>query len=241
MITWRLHRRRILLIAITAIACAAVAFFLLTRNTPPSRVSPAEALAIAESYVAHEWTPSDANIFHGPDADGIHVDTLDASFQPNGKEERGWWIPARQNIGIPYKWGGFDTPDEFDRGLRAGQYAGDAYSAEKRRLLDAAVSAHAVGVDCSGFVSRCWRLPRSYSTRELPELCRPVRDLADLRAGDIFNRHNAHVRLFAGWADSARTRVRVYEAKARVQMSEIALQSIIAEGYSAWRYRGMRE
>jgi hypothetical protein len=226
--------------AMLLLALIAMILWRVRHDRAPSHLSRAEALAIAESYVAHEWTPSEANIFHGADPDGIHVDTLDASFQPNG-EERGWWIPARRNIGIPYKWGGFDTPDEFDRGLRAGQYAGDAYSAEKRRLLDSAVSAHAVGVDCSGFVSRCWRLPRSYSTRELPQLCVPVRDLAELRAGDIFNRHNAHVRLFAGWADPERTRVRIYEAKARVQMSEIPLQSILAEGYSAWRYRGMRE
>ncbi|HEX5176007.1 MAG TPA: hypothetical protein VFV83_03205 [Chthoniobacteraceae bacterium] len=209
------------------------------QDRAPSHISPAEALAIAESYVAHEWVPSEANIFHGVDPDGIRVDTLDASFQ-SGKDERGWWIAAQRNIGIPYKWGGFDTPEEFDAGIRAGRYGGDAYSAEKRRLLDAAVSTHAVGIDCSGFVSRCWRLPRSYSTRELPQLCVPVRDFDDLRAGDIFNRHNAHVRLFAQWADPAHTRVRVYEAKARVQVSDIPLQSLIGEGYSAWRYRGMQ-
>ena len=232
-------RTRSLVFALLATAFVAAAFFLWTRNTAPSRVSPAEALAIAESYVAHEWIPSEANVFHGTDPDGIRVDTLDAAFQASN-DARGWWTVAQPNVGIPYKWGGFDTPDEFDRGLRAGRYAGDAYTAEKRRLLDAGVSAHAVGIDCSGFVSRCWRLPRSYSTRELPQLCVPVRDLAELRPGDIFNRHNAHVRLFAAWADEARTRVRVYEAKARVQLSELPVHSMMAEGYSAWRYRGMR-
>jgi hypothetical protein len=228
-------------LAIVVLAGGVVAIvFWLRGDRSPSRVSRTEALAIAESYVAHEWIPSEANIFHGVDSEGIRVDTLDASFQ-SGKDERGWWIAAQRNIGIPYKWGGFDTPAEFDAGLRAGRYAGDAYSAEKRRLLDDAVSKNAVGIDCSGFVSRCWHLPRSYSTRELPQLCVPVRDLHDLRPGDIFNRHNAHVRLFAQWADPERTRVRVYEAKARVQMSDIPLQTLMAEGYSAWRYRGMRE
>ena len=156
-------------------------------------------------------------------------------------KERGWWIAGQPNIGIPYQWGGFSTPEEFDRGLREGKYAGDIYSAEKRRLLDDGVTDSAVGVDCSGFVSRCWRLPRSYSTRELPQLCEPVSDHAALRPGDIFNRHNAHVQLFADWADAERTKVRVYEAKARVQISELPLEQVINGGYSIWRYRGMRD
>jgi hypothetical protein len=38
-----------------------------------------------------------------------------------------------------------------------------------------------------------------------------------------------------------RTRVRVYEAKERVQVSELPLQQMIDEGYRAWRYRGMHQ
>ena len=143
-------------------------------------------------------------------------------------------------MGFPYKWGGFDTPEEFDRGLREGRFAGDAYSAEKRRLLDDAVSTHTVGIDCSGYISRCWKLPRSFSTRELPQLCDPVTDLAKLEPGDIFNVHNKHVRLFAGWADAAHTTVRVYEASARVIRHDLPLQPMLDQGYSAWRYRGLR-
>ena len=111
---------------------------------------------------------------------------------------------------------------------------------EKRRLLDDAVSAQAVGIDCSGYISRCWKLPHSFSTRELPQLCDPVPDLAKLEPGDIFNIHNSHVRLFAGWADDAHTTVRVYEASARVIRHNIPLQPMLDQGYSAWRYRGMR-
>ena len=172
----------------------------------------AEALALAQRYVDHQWIPTEAHRFHGVDANGIRVDTPDAGFVSNGKE-RGWWIAGQQNIGIPYQWGGFSSPQEFDRGLREGKYAGDIYSAEKRRLLDDGVTKSAVGVDCSGFVSRCWRLPRSYSTRELPQLCEPVSDPAELQPGDIFNRHNAHVQLFAGWIDPERTKVRVYRSE----------------------------
>jgi hypothetical protein len=225
-----------IVLAIAAISVGAL-FFLQSRGAP-SRVTRAEVLATAREYLEYRWIPTARNVFHGIDEEGIRVDTPDALFQPGG-DERGWWLALQPNVGLPYKWGGFDTPQQFDRGLREGKYAGDIYSAEKRRLLDAAVSLRAVGVDCSGFVSRCWRLPRSYSTRELPRLCDPIRDFALLQPGDIFNRHNAHVRLFAGWADLARTRVRVYEAKARVQLNELELRPMIDAGYSAWRYRGL--
>jgi hypothetical protein len=203
---------------------------------PMASATRAEALALAERFLTHEWTATEANVFHGTDPDGIRVDTPDAGFDGDG-----WWVTTGPNIGIPYKWGGFDLPDAFDQGLRAGRYAGDAYSAEKRRLLDDAVSRHSVGIDCSGFVSRCWKLPRSYSTRELPDLCDPVTDLSQLRPADILNRHNAHVRLFAGWADDAQRRVRVYEAASKVRREEYDLESMIAQGYSAWRLRGIRD
>ena len=233
---WRMSAAIIAILLAAGIAI----FVLFSRERAPSQVTRGEALALAQRYVDHEWIPTEANLFHGTDASGIRVDTPDAAFTSNGKE-RGWWIPGQRNVGVPYQWGGFSTPEDFDRGLREGKYAGDVYTAAKRRLLDAGVTNSAVGVDCSGFVSRCWRLPRSYSTRELPQLCRPVKPPAELQPGDIFNRHNAHVQLFAGWADPERTTARVYEAKARVQISEVPVQQILAEGYSMWRYRGMRD
>ncbi len=231
-------------LAILAAAVAAAVVFWQTRPAPvtedaPSRVTSAEALALAQRYVEHEWTAGPRNVYHGPDPSGIRVDTGDAGFRTD--EAQGWWRTDAPNRGIPYKWGGFDLPEEFDAGLRAGKWAGDVYTREKRRALDDAVTPYAVGIDCSGFVSRCWQLPRSYSTRELPQLCTPVENMADLRPGDIFNRHNSHVRLFAGWADAARTRVVTYEASERVQRSEYALSDIVADGYSAWRYKGMRD
>lgn len=232
--------RWVFIILLVALAVLALVWTKRGRGDSPSQVTRSEALAIADSYVLHEWMPTAANAFHGVDPAGIRVDTPDAEFRPVG-DERGWWIAGQRNVALPYKWGGFETPKEFDRGLREGKYAGDVYSAEKRRLLDDAVSNLAVGIDCSGFISRCWRLPRSYSTRELPGLCDPVTEPAQLQPGDIFNRHNAHVRLFAAWADAAHTQVRVYEASAKVLCHDLPLQAMLDEGYTMWRYRGMRE
>jgi hypothetical protein len=217
----------------------------LHRSPPPlSLVTRAEALATAERYVQHTWTATTANVFHGVDDRGIRVDTPDADFRPAEARE-GWWRTDAPNVGIPYMWGGFDTPESFDAGLRAGKWAGDISTAEKRRLLDDGVSAQAVGIDCSGFVSRCWRLPRSYSTRELTALCDEIRDFAELRPGDIFNTYNAHVRLFAGWADAERREMWMYEAGSDprwvVARNRHRLDEMLAKGYTAWRYRGMRD
>ncbi len=223
-------------------------FFLLAANAfaadAPTSVKRGEALRIARSYLLHEWTADDRNALHGHDADGVRVDTPDAAFSPKGVRP-GWWRADQKNVGMPYMWGGFDTPESFDAGLRAGKFAGDIYTLEKRRLLDRAVSKHAVGIDCSGLISHCWKLPRSYSTRELTALCEPLPDFARMKPGDILNRHNAHVLLFAGWEDAKKTRLSAYEAGSpptwKVLLNSMRLTFLTDKGYTAWRYRGMKE
>jgi hypothetical protein len=226
-----------------ALACAGL-IAIASDEQPLSTVTRSDVLTMAERYRSHTWTATEQNILHGNDADGIAVETPNAGFAPEN-DRPGSWEVGRQNIGIPYMWGGFDTPESFDAGLREGKGAGDIYTAEKRRLLDDAVSKRCVGIDCSGFVSRCWNLPRSFSTRELPALCEPITDLAQLKPGDIFNTHNAHVVLFAGWLDEEHHSLKAYEAGGnpewRVLLSTMSLKSLVDQGYTAWRYRGIRD
>jgi cell wall-associated NlpC family hydrolase len=209
---------------------------------PP--VTRAEALAIAEAYRTHEWVPTEANVKHGPDHQGILVNTPDVSYQKPGAVP-GWWVPGQVNRGIPYQWGGFATPAEFDAGIRAGLAAGDVYTLEKRRLLESAVSREATGIDCSGFVSRCWKLSRAWSTRELATLCDPLVSWDDLRPGDILNTHNSHVALFAGWANPERTRLYTYETGVPpywlVVRREVATRHLQSLWFVPLRYRGMRD
>lgn len=229
-----MHRRLLLF----TFAAAHLAF----AQEPPSKVKRAEVIAMADRYCAHTWTATEKNAFHGVDASGIRVDTPNAGYKPQ-EGRAGWWEAGKQNVGIPYMWGGFDTPETFDAGLKEGKYAGDIYTAEKRRLLDDAVSKHAVGIDCSGFVSRCWNLPKSYSTRELGALCDIIFDLSQLKPGDILNTFNSHVVLFAGWANDDRTEILFYEAGSnpewKVQLKKTSMGFLRGKGYNAYRYRGI--
>jgi len=215
--------------------------------TPAATVTREEAVQIAESYRVHRWHPTQANVFHGDDVAGIRVDTPDAGFRPQGGEEvrPGWWVPGQINVGIPYQWGGFDTPRKFDQAVAAGKYAGDIYTHRKRALLDNAVSQQACGIDCSGFISRCWRLERSYSTRELAGLCVPLDRFSDLRTGDLVNKKNVHALLFVGFLDAEKTRFMAYETGSpptwKVLRHPIRVDYVQGLGYRPYRYRGIRD
>lgn len=206
------------------------------------QVSRAEVLALAEAYRAHRWLPTEANVRHGFDRNGVRVDTPDVGYRKPGAVP-GWWVPGQWNEGVPYQWGGFSTLADFDRGVAQGLAAGDVYTLEKRRLLEDAVSVEAVGIDCSGFVSRCWKLPRPYSTRELAEVCVPLGSYFELKPGDILNTHNAHCLLFAGWADERRTRMWAYETGIpphwKVICHRPTTTSLQAGGFVPLRYRGI--
>ncbi len=214
-------------------------------QSPSATVTRQEVLAIAEAYRAHPWRPTQANIRHGTDARGIRVDTPDAGFQPAGGTTRpGWWQPDQWNHGVPYQWGGFDTLKEFDREVAKGRAAGDIYTQAKRDALDDAVSAEACGIDCSGFISRCWRLEKSWSTREITALCDPLPSYQDLLPGDILNVHNSHVVIFAGWKDEKHTVMNVYETGSpptwKVLYRDIRNSFLKERGYAPWRYKGIR-
>lgn len=208
----------------------------------PSQVKPSEALAIADRYCKHAWQPFARNILHGPDARGVVVDTPDAGYRPaNGRN--GWWLPGEVNVGIPYKWGGFDDPAAFDEGVAQGAAAGDVSSPEKRALDNAAVSAQSVGVDCSGLVSRCLKLPTVYDTTQLPSVCNVLPAATEMRPGDILLIPRHHVLLFAGWARKDRSWIFYYETGAIPEwkpfLKQAPLSRLLALGYKPLRYRGM--
>jgi hypothetical protein len=105
--------------------------------------------------------------------------------------------------------------------------------------------------DCSGLVAMAWAidprgsgLGRAPVTWELPRYSTRV-SWPRLRRGDILlrlvpaNRAAEHVRLFAGWVDSGRTRAWVIEQSGSAQgMRRITVAVAAARGtYVPYRYR----
>ncbi len=212
---------------------------------PLSTVTPEEALAMAERYVNHRWTAGPQHIKHGLDKDGIRVDTPDAAFHPPGRTS-GWWKAGagHVNTGIPYCWGGSDTPESFDEKIRHGYWAGDVYTNEKRRGLESAVSRNTAGVDCSGFISRCWKLTWHCSTRTIPSICDKLASYDDLLPGDALNTFNGHVLLFVAFTNRERTELLVYETGSPlgwlVTKHTTTVPFLKNQGYEPYRYRGMK-
>jgi hypothetical protein len=227
-----------------ATACTSVDSAL-TDCSPAPSVSRQEILAIAHSYQKLQWTPTEDHVFHGADEYGIRVDTPDVSYGGPGAIRPGWWKPGEMNTGMPYQWGGFDTPAQFLKKLRKGYYAGDVYTQDKRDALYAAVSRQACGIDCSGFISRCWRLDRAYSTRELPSLCEPLNDYNELLPGDILNKHNVHALLFLRFTDNSKSTLLGMETGSppswKVLAHPIPVTYLQGLSYKPYRYRGIRE
>lgn len=209
----------------------------------PSQVTPGESMAIARQLATHPWRPFAGNILHGKDKSGILVHTPDIGHEPQGPRT-GWWVPGEVNEGIPYKWGGYDGPESFDAAIAAGHAAGDVSSPAKRAADNAAVSRHAAGLDCSGFVSKCLKLPTVHDTAKLPSVCERLSNSSDLRPGDLLNIPRRHVILCAGWANPEKTWIHYYETGGGPQywkpaLKQAPLDKLMALGYTPLRYRGM--
>jgi hypothetical protein len=247
-----LHPRVLLLSVITALlsGCASTG----TRGTAaeelspgdpsaPSQVTPTESMAIARQLATHAWRPFSKNILHGKDKRGVLVNTPDVTFKAH-PERPGWWVPGEVNQGVPYKWGGFDSPASFDSAVANGSAAGDVSTPDKRRLDQAAVSAEAAGVDCSGFVSRCLKLPSVHDTSQLPAVCSVLPSASELRPGDVLNIPRRHVLLCAGWVNADRKWIYYYETGGapdywKPGLKQAPVDALMALGYQPLRYRGM--
>lgn len=204
-------------------------------------VTRAESLKIAESFIQHRWQSSAKNVRHGKDSDGIEIHTPDRQGG-RGSPPSECWLPEAENIGVAYKWGGNDSPKSFSAGIRAGKAGGDVYTAEKRRRGDKAVSADAVGIDCSGFIGHCWKLTTRHSTNSLPSICQKLSSPAVLEPADIMNTQNGHVLLFVRWLDGEKKRAVFYEAApfSKTLASERDIAEMTAAGYAPLRYRQIR-
>lgn len=118
---------------------------------------------------------------------------------------------------VPYDWGGFDTVNSYNSAMHPNSYqAGDidscnpmCWDPRQQRWVCCGVEGCSRGVDCSGFVSRCWGLATKHSTWTLPSVSCALRSTSCLVAGDILNRPGVHVVLFSAFASNG---IQAYEA-----------------------------
>jgi len=198
------------------------------REPDPSQAMRAKILRIAEAYASHKWTATEQNVFHGKDPDGVQVDTPDDSFCKDG-----WHADGRQNVGLPYRWGGFCTIEEFDDYVAQGAYAGHAHTSG-----DARASHYCVGVDCSGFVSRCLDFPQKQTSLSMALLCYELESYDDLLPGDILNRLDGHVVLFKEFVGEGHQKICYYEAgNWRVKETVRSAENLSKLGFVPMRYK----
>jgi hypothetical protein len=135
-----------------------------------------DALRIADTYTLHQYVCSSSNLAPSNVTD------------PGGDIVRTpSWLVVGTNARIPYKWGGFSTIAQFDAGMANGRYAGDIHTD--------GVSSYAYGVDCSGYVSRCWQMTYHASTSYMPTITTQYASWDNLKPGDAIHKVG-HVRLF---------------------------------------------
>lgn len=205
-------------------------------------ITRAEALRIAESYIQHRWQASTRNLLHGKDRKGIEVHTPDRRGGRGNPLDECWRV-NEENVGVAYKWGGDDTPATFSLGVKSGKAAGDVYTLEKRRLDDTAVSDQAVGIDCSGFICRCWKTRKRYSTSSLAEVCIKLDSASKLLPADIMNHRRGHVLMFVKWLDDEKKRALFYESApfSKTRATERDIADLVSNDFVPMRYRLIRE
>ncbi|TRZ90959.1 hypothetical protein D4R89_03630 [bacterium] len=123
----------------------------------------------------------------------------------NARKDYNLLTPGKQYRGVPYNWGGFDSTENFLKKVKKGVVAGNY---RKMCGSNLCIRQDFAGLDCSGLVSRSWKIDR-YSTKTFPNITIKVpREL--LRPGDILNSQNKHVMLFDKFDDE--NQMWVYEA-----------------------------
>ena len=155
------------------------------RPAPDTPVTRSQALANAKTFNDHVWTATLKNITTTTCTDWCgNAKTIDA---PD-------WVVEGQNTRFPYCWGGFSSVDAFDQGLLADKKAGDIQT-KYDSGASACGSSCAVGVDCSGFVSRCWTCGQHYGTSQMSTVTTAIQK-SELKPADALNNPSSHIRLF---------------------------------------------
>ncbi len=148
-------------------------------------VTRSEAIEQAKAYVYFKWPMQARNYGLG----SLECDEGDWALPGYLQNRLGQTISE-----VPYQWGGYSSFAQIERGLREGRLAGDACVCLDPARQYCINYNEAVGVDCSGFISRVWGTQR-YTTRGLPQITAEI-PWSALQPGDILNWAGSHVLMF---------------------------------------------
>ena len=156
-------------LALRRAIASAIGLSLLASAGLASALPRSEVMARAKSFAYHPWSFTSANA-------SASCSSSYASVHVPG-----------DYIGLPYDWGGYMTLFEFDQGITAGLGAGS--------YPDDGVLSCTVGLDCSGFVSKCWDIGHN-TTSSIPSIA-PTIAVGQMLPGDVFNEAGYHVALYS--------------------------------------------
>ena len=139
-----------------------------------------QILKNALPYTTYEFTATTNNIWSGTNCSALSITVTTPS-----------WVATGTNFSVPYCWGGFSTLSSFTTGIGANKSAGDDDCTGNG---DGSESC-ALGVDCSGFVSRAWGRTSKESTSTLPSISTTYSSPTKVKPGDAFDNVGSHVRL----------------------------------------------
>lgn len=136
---------------------------------------------------------------------------------------------------MPYCWGGFSTTAQFRDGLSGSGRVGNINSSTGTHVYNT------YGLDCSGYVSRCWRQSTKYGTGTIGNICTTI-NYSQLKSADALNKSGSHIVLYE-YADGSGNYV-LYEATTLNQYDRVShtlrsISNLSSGGYVALRYNGI--
>lgn len=90
---------------------------------------------------------------------------------------------------MPYCWGGFSSTSQFNTGMKNKGRVGNINCSSPSHV------SNTYGLDCSGFVSRCWGLTSKYGTSKISKVSSKI-DISNIKKGDALNNSGSHIVLF---------------------------------------------
>lgn len=150
------------------------------RQTPADQTAMQQMLERALPYAQQSWAlPNDteaAKRYQTWQKDGFFArcfPEVEACGKPLGPRYLAQGKVQNKYVGLPYGWGGNDTPDAYLQRIANGAYPGDIHT---NNVIVKTIA----GVDCSGFITNVWQLPRRVVTT-----CRGGPDAWTPKPGDL--------------------------------------------------------